>query len=106
MLLVGLGGLFGAIVVFLGALHIRRPAPMPRAEFLATLDQFITDGGDPEQWEAFCDVPVADADLAAAQRALSCIDEQYPPEEPGALCSRQGIAFLRRYREELARPAT
>ena len=103
MLLVGFGGLLGAIVLFLGALHVRRPPPMPRAEFLATLDQFIADGGDLEQWEAFCDTPVKDPDLAAAQRALACIDAQYPPETPGALCSPQGLAFLRRYREELAR---
>ena len=74
---------------------------MTRPEFLEQLDEFIGGNRGAEEWDAFCDQPVADADLLAAQRALSCIDDQYPPERAGQLCNEQGLALLRRYRAEL-----
>lgn len=101
MLTVGFG-LLGAIVVFLGITRFRAPAPMSRPEFLATLDEFIDGGRGAEEWDAFCERPVADPDLLAAQRALACIDDQYPPERPGALCNDKGVALLRRWRDELS----
>ncbi len=100
MLLVGLG-LLAVIVVFLVAGRVRRPAPLSRDEFVARLDEFLTRRHGAEDWDAFCDEHVVDPELFAAQRALCCIDEQYPPDRPGELCNADGLALIRRYRDEL-----
>lgn len=102
MLPVGIA-LLAVVVAVFTVVALRRPAAMPRAQFLAKMDEFIAGKHTAADWEAFCDEPVREADLRAAQRALAYIEGQYPPEEPGALCSPEGMALIRRYRDELRR---
>ncbi|HEX2778667.1 MAG TPA: hypothetical protein VHM30_04150 [Gemmatimonadaceae bacterium] len=102
MLAVGIA-LLAVVVAVFTVIAMRRPAAMPRAQFLAKMDEFIAGKHTAADWEAFCEEPVRDADLRAAQRALAYIDAQYPPEQRGTLCGPDGMALIRRYRDELRR---
>lgn len=70
-------------------------------EVANTIEGFVNGTGDQWHWDGFISIRIDDPELEAIRKRCVVIREEFPPSDPHAYCSEEGLKVMRQMAEGL-----
>ena len=74
-------------------------------EVANTIEGFVSGTGDQWAWDDFISIRLSDPALEAVRQKCVAIRDEFPPSDPRAYCSDDGLAAMRQIVQELHAPS-